>query len=243
MKPFLILQLRPEDIAADDEFRAILKYGGLSKQDVVRIRMEREDVPLNGLDHYSGIIIGGGPSNVSDPEDQKPAFQKRFEADLDVLLFEIYRRDFPFLGSCYGFGKLIQNRCGVISKEKYTEEVGFTSIRRNAAGDPLTEGLPKDFLAFGGHKEACQELPEGAVVLGSSVQCPYQMIRLKNNIYATQFHVELDEEGLKVRIQAYKNYGYFPPETAEELIRKNSNVPVTVPMKILRRFVEKYQTV
>jgi GMP synthase (glutamine-hydrolysing) len=42
MKPFLILQLRPEAEASDDEFRAILEKGGLAEERVHRVRLERE---------------------------------------------------------------------------------------------------------------------------------------------------------------------------------------------------------
>ncbi len=45
MKPFLILQLRPIDMASDDEFDAFLKYGGLLNNQVHRVRMEKEGVP------------------------------------------------------------------------------------------------------------------------------------------------------------------------------------------------------
>ena len=37
MKPFLILQLRPETDAADDEFAAMLAKGGLDADEVHRI--------------------------------------------------------------------------------------------------------------------------------------------------------------------------------------------------------------
>lgn len=39
-KPFLIIQLRPETETADNEFEAIKRYGGLSYDQVDRIRAE-----------------------------------------------------------------------------------------------------------------------------------------------------------------------------------------------------------
>ena len=44
------------------------------------------------------------------------------------------------------------------------------------------------------------------------------MFRIKENLYATQFHPELDAEGLVTRIDIYRHAGYFPPESAEELM-------------------------
>ena len=89
MKPFLILQLRPNDAAADGEFQAFLKYGGLTENDIHRVRMEKESIPKIKLDDYSGVIIGGGPSNVSDSEKKKSSEQKRFEDELAQLVNKI----------------------------------------------------------------------------------------------------------------------------------------------------------
>jgi GMP synthase (glutamine-hydrolysing) len=38
------------------------------------------------------------------------------------------------------------------------------------------------------------------------------------NVYATQFHPELDTEGLAERIRIYKHSGYFRPDEVESLI-------------------------
>ena len=59
MKPFLILQLRPEAEAADNEFAAICAKGGLGPDEVRRVRLDCEDLPdtLN-LSDYSGDCWG-----------------------------------------------------------------------------------------------------------------------------------------------------------------------------------------
>jgi GMP synthase (glutamine-hydrolysing) len=67
--------------------------------------------------------------------------------------------------------------------------------------------VPDSFTAFVGHKEAVQSLPAGCVHLVASAPCPFQMIRHGENVYATQFHPELDSNGLEVRINIYKNRG------------------------------------
>jgi len=70
MKPFLILQLRPETDAADGEFSAIVAKSGLEPAQVERVRLDCETLP-EGMDvtDYAGVIVGGGPGCVSD----KPA--------------------------------------------------------------------------------------------------------------------------------------------------------------------------
>lgn len=243
MKPFLILQSRPEDEASDDEFQAFLKYGGLLEDGVHRVRMEQTGIPEINLDEYSGIILGGGPYNMTDSGEGKDENQKRAEADLFALLDQVVERDFPFFGACLGVGFLTAHQGGRVSKE-FGEDVGGVTVKIDPEGrsDSLLEGLPEEFRAFVGHKEGCAELPENAVLLASSEICP-QMFRVKKNVYATQFHPELDSDGLEVRINIYKNYGYFDPADAQALIDTGHKEDITVPMQILKRFVDKYRKV
>lgn len=242
-KPFLILQLRPEDEASDDEYQAFLKFGGLKPNETQRIRIEKESIPSIDLANYSAVIVGGGPSNVSDAAKKKSSDQLRFEAELHELLDNIIEADFPYLGACYGLGILADHLGGRVSKEKYSEPVGAVSINltEDAKNDPLTRDLTPSFRAFAGHKEACQEVPPGAVLLAGSKTCPVQLIRYKQNMYATQFHTELDHVGLSLRINIYKDAGYFPPEDAETLIAANQGEHVTEPEKILRSFIDRYR--
>ena len=243
MKPFLILQIRPIDEASDDEFKAFMKYSGLKEDEVHRVRMEQNGIPEISLDNYSGIIVGGGPSNVSDSLSEKSDSQKRFESDLSNLLTKVFEKDFPFLGICYGMGALAKHQGGIVSKEKFSEGVGAVDIRVTDEGvtDKLLKDLPDVFMAYCGHKEACQDLPPGATLLAGSSECPAQMIRFQSNIYATQFHVELDEQGIKLRIDVYKNHGYFKPEDAQYLIDKMAGADVIYPSEILKRFVDSYK--
>ncbi|WP_018134088.1 hypothetical protein [Acaricomes phytoseiuli] len=94
-----------------------------------------------------------------------------------------------------------------------------------------------------GHKEACSALPEDAVLLASSAQCPVQMFRIGANVYATQFHPELDIEGLLLRIEAYRHHGYFPAEeyaAVREALQEQGG-KVREPGRILHNFVELYR--
>ena len=79
-KPFLILQLRPETEASDDEFAAILRKGGLDAGATRRIRMDQERLPEDiDLDVFSGVIVGGGPGCVSDAPEEKSEVEARIE--------------------------------------------------------------------------------------------------------------------------------------------------------------------
>jgi GMP synthase (glutamine-hydrolysing) len=243
MKPFLILQLRPETDAADDEFAAILNKCALTESRTHRIRLDCEDLP-NGLDvvDYAGVIVGGGPGCVSDPPDRKTSMDARIESQIMDLMPQITERDHPFMGCCYGLGILAHHLGGEVSKARFGEPVGPSdcSLMAEAASDPLTVGLQTKFQAFVGHKEAVQSLPPGCVHLVRSDPCPMQMIRFGQNVYATQFHPEADAHDFERRIRIYRNHGYFPPDQADALIDICHSATVTVPGEILRRFAARY---
>ncbi|RKO24870.1 glutamine amidotransferase [Pseudarthrobacter phenanthrenivorans] len=241
MLPFLLLASRAEDAAAEDEYAAYLRYGGLEPHELRRVRLEAAPLPDLDLSNYSGVIVGGSPFTSSDPPEQKSAVQHRVERELSGLLDELVARDFPFLGACYGVGTLGRHQGAVIDRT-YGEPLGGVEIELTEAGleDPLLAGLSPTFTAFTGHKEACTVLPPHAVLLARSVACPVHMFRIRENLYATQFHPELDAEGLCTRIDIYRHAGYFPPESAEQLMADARQFTATEPMKILRNFVARY---
>ncbi|WP_347108443.1 glutamine amidotransferase [Paenarthrobacter sp. S56] len=241
MKPFLLLATRAEDAAADDEYQAYLRYCGLDEPGLVRVRLEAAPMPAIDLADYSGVIVGGSPYTSSDPVEEKTPTQLRVEAELSGLLDRVVAEDFPFLGACYGVGTLGVHQGATIDR-RFGEPVGPVEIKLTADGgrDPLLAGLPHAFDAFVGHKEACSKLPAHATLLASSAACPVHMFRIKDNLYATQFHPELDVEGLVTRITIYKDAGYFPPGQAEELIGAARQSRVTEPMRVLRNFTERY---
>ncbi len=243
MKPFLVLQLRPEDDASDGEFRAILEKGGLEIDRVLRVRLERDPLPADlSLDDYAAIIVGGGPGCVSDPAEKKPPDEARAEAAIMGLMPEITATDKPFMGCCYGIGILAHQLGGDVSKDRYSEPVGPVTCRVTQDGqqDPLLAGLPEEFVTLVGHKEAVQALPPGVVHLMSSDPCPYQMLRFGQNVYATQFHPEADADVFAERIRIYRGHGYFAPEEAAALTDACYAANVLYPKEILRRFVARF---
>jgi GMP synthase (glutamine-hydrolysing) len=239
--PLLLLSIRAEDEAADDEYRAMMRFAGLDESGLRRIRLT--DRPLGAVDlaEWSGLILGGGPYNVSDAPDSKSATQRRVEAELLPLIRRVVDRDFPFLGCCYGVGTL-GSVIGATIDRTYSEPVGAVTVTLTPPGcdDPLFADLPGVFDAFGGHKEGATSLPSHVVCLASSADCPVQAFRVGSNVYATQFHPELDADGMCTRIDVYKNHGYFAPETAESLKSAARQRNVGHPPAILRRFAERY---
>lgn len=241
MKKMLILQMRPEDETCDSEFEAIVNVGEIPRAQVDRIRVEQPNIPEVDLNNYAAIIAGGSPFDITCPNHKKTAMQQRVESFFNHLFDQVIALDFPFLGVCSGNG-LLGNYYGTKISKKYGEPIGSVMLNLTEEGtnDGLLSGLPKQFLALVGHKEACDHLPKGATLLASSETCPVQMFRIKHNIYATQFHPEADGDEFILRIDTYKNFGYFPPEQAGVLIDAVKDIDTPFPKEILRRFVKKY---
>ncbi len=241
MKPFVLLATRAEDLPADEEYASFLRYTGLTESELVRVRLESGPMPSLRLDELSGIFVGGGPFNASDAAQLKSPVQHRVEAEFAALLDEVVSRDFPFLGACYGVGT-VGAYLGAQIDRTYSEPIGVVPVTLTPAGadDPLLHGMPATFEAFVGHKEAISSLPASAVLLASSPRCPVQMFRVGENVYATQFHPELDVDGIITRIHAYAGYGYFAPHELEVTLASVQRAPVSHPSRILRTFVERY---
>ena len=242
MKPFLILQLRPEAPASDDEYRAILAKSGLRPEETRRIRLERESLP-DGLDlaDHAGVIVGGGPGCVSDPPEAKTPLEARIEAEMLDLMPQITAGDVPFMGCCYGIGLLAAHLGAEVSKARWGEPVGAAVAEKTDAGaaDPLLADLPERFTVLVGHKEAVQTLPAGAVHLLRSASCPYQMIRHGRNVYATQFHPEGDADVFALRVEVYRDHGYFPPREADALLARVRALRADHAPRLLRAFVDR----
>jgi GMP synthase (glutamine-hydrolysing) len=241
-KPVLILQLRPEDITSDSEYACFLKYGGLRAEDTCRIRIETHGIPEDlDIDDYSAIIVGGSPFDISTPAERKSAIQNKIEADFNRLLEQVVPRDFPFLGACSGNG-LLGNYLGTSISTKYGETVGCTTLTITEAGklDKLLAGFPDQIDVLLGHKEAVDITPEGATLLMTGSGCPVQMFRVGENVYATQFHPEGDAEEFMLRIEIYRNHGYFAPFEADMLKERVRQKTTPYAQEILRRFVETY---
>jgi GMP synthase (glutamine-hydrolysing) len=241
VRPFLLLSSRAEDVAAEGEYEAFLRFSGLTPRELHRIRMEAAPLPAIDLDRYAGILLGGGPFNSSDPPEQKSATQHRVESQMSDLLDRIVARDFPFFGACYGIGTLGVHQGGVVDRT-YGEPVSCVRIELTADGlaDPVLAGVGEAFDAFVGHKEACRVLPPSAVLLARSAACPVQMFRVKQNVYATQFHPELDVPGIVTRVHVYQNYGYFDPAELDDLVARLTPAVVTEPGRLLANFVARY---
>jgi len=239
VRPFLLLATRADDEPADAEYEAFLLRTGLDASDLVRCRLEAGPMPRIDLEDYSGILVGGSPFNTTTVH--KSATQQRVEAEFDALLDRVVAEDFPFLGACYGIGTLARHQ-GAHIDSTYAEEVDAPEITLTPQGlaDPLCAGMAPAFRAFVAHNDAITVAPPHMVVLATSPSCPVQMMRVKDNLYATQFHPELDGEFFAHRQGFYADHGYFDPEALPEIQAWTRAQDVSGSWRVLRNFVERY---
>jgi len=241
MKPFLLITTRGEDDVAADEHAAYCRLTGLLPEELEWARIDRAPLAPIDFSRFSGIILAGSPFTVSEPTERKSATELRVERELAELLDRVVQHDFPFLGVCYGIGTIGAHQ-GARVDRTYGESSQAVRISLSEAGlaDPLFDQLPAEFDAFVGHKEAVSEVPASVAVLASSPTCPVQAFRVGRNVYATQFHPELDTASFTSRVRAYADHGYFDPAEVEAIIEQAERVDVRASHMVLGRFVEEY---
>lgn len=241
MKPFLLITTRDDERIASEERASYCTLTGLLPEDLEWRRAEREPLDDINLELYSGIILAGSPFTVSQPTEKKSQEELRAERELSRLLDRVIERDFPFLGICYGVGTIGTHQ-GAKVDGTYGENTQAARITLTPEGlaDPLFSELPPQFDAFVGHKEAISEAPPHFKVLASSPGCPVQAFRAGRNVYATQFHPELDATTMISRIHAYVDHGYFDPGEVEALVERIQRADVRASQMVLARFTELY---
>lgn len=111
------------------------------------------------------------------------------------LLADAVNRNIPIFAICLGAQLLAAATDGEVARAD-TGEIGLHSITFNeiAKNDPVFESVTKLFPipVTQWHEDLVSKLPSSATVLASSELCPNQVYRIGDNIYAVQFHPEVD---------------------------------------------------
>jgi GMP synthase (glutamine-hydrolysing) len=147
----------------------------------------RQPDAVADIGRYHGLVVLGGPMNCD-----QTARYPHLAAETEAIRAAV-ERGMPVLGICLG-GQLIARALGARVLRNPEKEIGWYDVTPTAAGagDPL-------FRHFGGTRKIFQwhgdtfEIPPGAVHLASSAACANQAFRFGDNVYALQFHLEVDE--------------------------------------------------
>lgn len=201
---------------------------------------DADRLPENIFDRYAGVITGGSPYSVTDPEERKSPGQRLAEAQLTRLAEGALERDHPVFFTCFGIGLLTLALGGTVDRT-HPEPVSAARSRLTEAGraDAIAGLLPERFFALTGHKESAPEPPPGAVLLATNDVSPVQLYRV-GNVLASQFHPEPTTQDFVDRAVTYSRHGYFPEDELSTIAEALLRAEVTEPRRLLQAFVERY---
>jgi GMP synthase (glutamine-hydrolysing) len=136
---------------------------------------------------YHGLVVLGGPMNC-DETARYPHLATETEAIRTAI-----ERGMPVLGICLG-AQLIARALGAQVRGNAEKEIGWYDVSPTPEGlrDPVFGHFSATEKIFQWHGDTF-DIPDGAVHLASSATCRNQAFRYGDNVYALQFHLEVDE--------------------------------------------------
>lgn len=138
------------------------------------------------LPRVRGLVIMGGPMGVYE-EDKYPFLKKEI-----AFIKKYIRTGRPALGICLGSQLLAKALGGRVFPSK-RKEIGWYKVSLTPAGkrDAFFKTAPSSPWVFQWHGDTFT-LPRGARHLARSPLCRHQAFRFGDNVYALQFHPEVD---------------------------------------------------
>ena len=230
---FLLLQVRnPDDPMRDHEIECFSRAFRCDRDRIAVFDLLSGVPSQQPLDEADVVLLGGsGDYSVAKGG---PWLAAALEA-----MRKLYETRKPTFASCWGFQAMARAMGGEVITDRSQAEVGTLWLELTPEGkkDPVFGPLGDRFQVLIGHEDIVTRLPEGATLLASSATVENEAFCFDDRpIYCTQFHPELDRDGIVARISQYPAYltltGY---DTLEAFSDATPETPETE--AILRRFV------
>ncbi|MBW3567150.1 MAG: glutamine amidotransferase [Proteobacteria bacterium] len=167
-------------------FEWALQEAGWSVRYVDAPTTAREDIESLSPDL---LVVLGGPLGANDTEEYP------FLATELRLLEKRIEKDRPTLGICLG-GQLIARALGAKVAPAMRAEIGWLPLQLTVSGEKSPLRNFDNVKVFHWHGDAF-DLPEHAVALASTPDCPHQAFCVGANILGLQFHPEITPQGLE----------------------------------------------
>jgi GMP synthase-like glutamine amidotransferase len=143
---------------------------------------------LPGLNSFDVLVIMGGPMGVNDDKDFPWLIKEK------IFIREAIDSNKKIIGICLG-SQLLASVLGASVYPNKEKEIGFFPVIKKTDHD-LMSCFPDEPVVFHWHGDT-YDLPQGALLLASSVACKNQAFLYGKNVLALQFHLEITEDLLE----------------------------------------------
>ncbi|MDO9253896.1 MAG: type 1 glutamine amidotransferase [Bacteroidales bacterium] len=171
--------------------------GNWAKSNNVTTSVTRLDLKseLTSIEDFDWLVIMGGAMGVHD-SDQYPWITEEIE-----FVKKAIHSGKIVIGVCLG-SQMIASALGARVYKNTEPEMGFWPINfsQEAQLDSVFRHFPAQLDVMHFHFDTFT-LPEGAILMASSMVTPVQAFRYGKNVFALQFHSELTESNLPVFIK------------------------------------------
>ena len=176
-------------------FRKFLAEDGI-QWDAVELD-QGEPIPV--FDDYDALWVMGGPMDVWEVEENP-----WLVAEKQAIRRWINQIGKPYLGVCLGH-QLLADALGGTCGPQNPAEIGVMNVQLTEAGvaDPIFRNMPKVQKCLQWHSVCVAQPPENTTVLASSDDCRVQAMRVGDQAWSMQYHVELEPDTVE-------NWGAIP---------------------------------
>jgi len=202
MKPILIIKAGstfPNIASKYGDFDDWVISGTNASRKHFRVVSIFQNEPLPEIDLFSGVVITGSHSMVSDDES--------WINDAINWLKKASKEKIPIFGICFGHQLICHALGGIVDYHPKGLEIGCVEVQKHdSAQDFLFKDLPKRFNVYVTHKQSVVTLPPGANILASNAFERHQAVVINNHIWGVQFHPEFNQEIMIEYIEEHREY-------------------------------------
>ncbi len=198
----LLLQIRDDQKVRDEEHQSFARYSNLNPEQIhVHNVFDKPNFQPDIVDGFDALYVGGASeANVLLPN------KYIFVEDCLELIRYAADRNVPTFASCFGFQLAILAFGGTILSRETDYEMGSIPITlTNLANvDKVYKGIKSGFSALSIHRQYAVELPSKLDLLAYTANCLHSFKVRDKDMWAFQFHPEVDRATVFERLEIYK---------------------------------------